>query len=259
MPKIVAPLLLLTLVWIAAPEAQAQTEIILTPVKDNTLYEDAAGSLSNGAGDRMFTGVTLQPGLRRALVVFDLSVIPAGQVIIEATLTLDQVMTISGPHDVSLHRVLADWGEGSSVAPGQQGAGGPATAGDATWLHTFYDTEFWGAAGGDFESNPSATTTVDGFGQFTWSEYGMVHDVQEWGDDFSPNFGWIIIGNEAVPGSAKTFSTREASVGQPTLTVVYHPQTGCDGGSSVPAVSSWGALVLAMVLLTFGIAALRRS
>jgi len=235
------------------------TEITLTPIKDNTLYEDASGGLSNGAGNRMFTGVTLQPDLRRALVAFDLSVIPPGNLIVEATLTLEQVMTISGAQTVSLHRVLTDWGEGDSVAPGQQGAGGPATPGDATWLHTYYDTDFWGSAGGDYVATPSASTLVDGFGQYTWSGADMATDVTDWVYDSSSNFGWIIVGNEGAPGSAKTFSTREASVGQPTLTLVYVPDTGCDGGAAVPAVSTWGALLVALMLLTFGVAALLRK
>lgn len=259
MQKIAAPLFVLFLVLIAALPAQAEgTEITLTPIKDNTLYEDGTGALSNGTGDRMFSGVTLQPDLRRALVAFDLSVIPQGNQIVEATLTLEQVMTISGAQSVSIHRVLKDWGEGDSVAPGQQGAGGPSSAGDATWIHTFYDTDFWSSPGGDYAATPSATTLVDGFGQFTWSSTEMALDVQDWVYDSSSNFGWIIIGNEGTPGTAKTFSTREASVGQPTLTVVYIPDTGCDGGAPVPAVSSWGVVLLALVMLTIGIVALLR-
>jgi hypothetical protein len=259
MPKIAAPLLLLLLILIAAPNAQAQgTEITLTPIKDNTLYEDSSGALSNGAGTRMFTGVTLQPNLRRALVAFDLSAIPPDSVIIEATLTLEQVMTVAGPQTVSLHRALKDWGEGNSTAQGGQGAGGPAGAGDATWLHTAYDTEFWDTPGGDYVDSPSASTLVDGSGQYQWTDVTMTNDVQDWVLDPSSNFGWIVIGNEGAPGNAKTFSTREAGEGGPTLTVAYIPDTGCDGGACVPAVSTWGAVVLALALLTFGIAAMRR-
>ena len=40
-----------------------------------------------------------------------------------ATLTLEQVMTISGPYDVALHRAELDWGEGDSFAPSGQGIG----------------------------------------------------------------------------------------------------------------------------------------
>jgi len=259
MPKIAAPLLLLSLLVVAMPHAQAQgTEITLISSKDNTLYEDPSGALSNGAGTRMFTGVTLQPNLRRALVAFDLSVIPPDSVIVEATLTLEQVMTVAGPQTVSLHRVLKDWGEGNSTAQGGQGAGGPAGAGDATWLHTAYDTEFWDDSGGDYVGSPSASTLVEGSGQYQWTDITMTDDVQDWVLDPSSNFGWIVIGNEGAPGNAKTFSTREAAEGQPTLTVVYIPNTGCDGGACVPAVSTWGAIALALILLTFGIAAMRR-
>jgi hypothetical protein len=37
-------------------DAFAQSVVQLTPMKDNTLYENSNGSLSNGAGDHFFAG-----------------------------------------------------------------------------------------------------------------------------------------------------------------------------------------------------------
>ena len=41
--------------------------------RDNTLYENAEGALSNGAGERLFAGVTETGFARRTLLRFDLS------------------------------------------------------------------------------------------------------------------------------------------------------------------------------------------
>jgi hypothetical protein len=171
------------------------------------------------------------------------------------------VMTISGAQDVSVHRLEQDWGEGTSVAPGAEGAGGPASPGDATWLHTFYDGSFWSAQGGDFAAAPSATTSVAGFGDYSWSSDSMVADVQSWLDDPANNFGWIVIGNEAMPGTAKAFSTREAPVGAPLLSIEFTPPGGGDGGGPpVPATSSWGVIALTLLVLALAsLAIVRRS
>ena len=47
-----------------------------------------------------------------------------------------------GPMNVELRNVLTDWGEGSSNDSGQEGNGTLAAPGDATWLHTFFNTDF---------------------------------------------------------------------------------------------------------------------
>ena len=56
--------------------------------------------------------------------------------------------------------MLADWGEGTSVAPGEEGDGAPATTNDATWRHRFFDTIFWTTEGGDFSGTVSASQSV---------------------------------------------------------------------------------------------------
>ncbi len=45
----------------------------LTPVKDNTLYEDEEGRFSNGSGQYLFAGNTAKNFIRRGLVAFDVS------------------------------------------------------------------------------------------------------------------------------------------------------------------------------------------
>lgn len=218
---------------LAAPSALADV-ITIQARKDNTLYQDVAGSLSNGAGPNLFVGKSGAGVVRRGLLAFDIvSHIQSGSKVNGVLLTLHMSRTTSGPQAVSLQRVLADWGEGTSVAGGGGGGGGPATPNDATWLHTFYDTDLWAAAGGDFETAASAATDVNGVGFYTWgSTPQMVADVQTWIDNPASDFGWAILGNEVPPSkTSKKFDSRENPtwVFRPTLTLHFTPPIGCSG------------------------------
>ena len=124
--------------------------VTLAPVKDNTLYEpieqDAYADMSHGAGPTMFAGKVKdarnqagQVALRRAVVEFDVAgSIPAGAVIdsVQLTMYCDKVAQ-NASFNVALHRLLSEWGEGTSnTGNSQQGRGEPATPNDATWRHT---------------------------------------------------------------------------------------------------------------------------
>jgi len=211
----------------------AQTEVTLNPVKDNTLYEDAAGALSNGKGIHLFAGKTAAKNagkVRRALLQFDVAgQISAGSTIQSAVLSLFMSKTISGNQTVSLHKVGAEWGEGSSDASGTEGQGGTATTGDATWIHRMFNSNTWSIAGGDFSPTVSATQSVGDNGSYTWgSTSEMVADVQSWLDNTGGNFGWILVGNESAFASTKRFFSREygSENYHPKLTIVYAAPTG---------------------------------
>jgi hypothetical protein len=163
---------------------------------------------------------------RRAILAFDVSAIPAGSTIHAVELTLHMSMTSAGETAVSLRRTLADWGEGSSVAPGNQGGGAPATVDDATWLHAFYDTRFWANPGGDFAAAPSATRLVDAVGPYTWfSTPELVANVRDWVDNPPANFGWTLVGDESRNGTTKRFDTRDHAnpAMRPSLRVEFTP------------------------------------
>ena len=90
--------------------APGTESVDLAAAKDNTLYEDAAGAWSNGAGEHLFVGATNRPSIRRALIAFDLSgTVPEGATItaVRLTLALNRASSFD-PHDLSLHRVLAE-------------------------------------------------------------------------------------------------------------------------------------------------------
>ena len=79
-----------------------------------------------------------------------------------------------------------------------EGDGAPATPNDATWRHRFFDTIFWTMQGGDFSATVSASQSVGGVGQYTWSSAQMVADVQLWLDSPTSNFGWLVLGDETA-------------------------------------------------------------
>jgi len=211
-------------------------EVILNPIKDNTLFENATGALSNGAGAYLFAGNTNGGATRRGLLVFDVAGnIPAGSVINSVSLTLNMSKTIAGAQTVELRRVLTDWGEGTSDAEGNagnEGSGAASTAGDASWLHTFFDSATWAAPGGDFAAAASASLEVGGLGSYTWeSTPELVTDVQAWYENQESNFGWILLGNEAGNGTAKRFDSRgngDASL-HPQLQIEYMKMTAVEG------------------------------
>jgi hypothetical protein len=240
--------------------ATSAATVSLVPSKDNTLIQQTNpnAQLSNGSGD-ILTGRTGQPvgqSIRRGLVHFDIdAAIPSGATITSATLTMLDVMGNNGDRVVSLHRALQDWGEGTSFQSG--GMGAPATNNDATWLYTFYNaaapgtSPTWSTPGGDFNPTASASTVVLGntmgmAQSFQWSSSGMVADLQDWLDNPSTNYGWLVQGDESVGMTAKRLRGRTNNTTPnpdgPLLTITYVPEPGavCIALVAAAAVWFWG-------------------
>lgn len=208
--------------------ANAQNSIQITASKNNTLYESAEGSLSNGNGEYIFAGATAAGDIRRALLMFDLSEIPEGSQIENAELRLVMNRSISGAKSMTFHEVLADWGEGSSDAGGQEGGGASAATGDATWVHTFFPDQNWSNTGGDYSSTILSTTDVNMNGSYTWpSTQEFTALVQKWLENPIENYGLILIGDESESTTAKRFSSRlhDAVEERPVLIVEYTGET----------------------------------
>jgi hypothetical protein len=210
------------------PSLVSAQVVNLNPIKDNTLYQYIAadGDRSNALGFYFFAGETGlgtgQGELRRGVIAFDIAGnIPAGSTITGVTLSLNMSMTaLDTARTIELHRLLADWGEGTSQATGGEGAGAPATPNDVTWRHRFFDTIFWTTEGGDFLPTVSASQSVGPVGIYMWSSPGMIVDVQSWLNNPATNFGWLVLGDESELGTAKRFDTRE-SASPPVLTIQY--------------------------------------
>jgi len=206
--------------------AQAD-QVVLVPVADNTLIEDPNGAFSGGRSAYFFAGRVGNNGggtRRRGAVRFDFSTIPAGSTITSVSLRL--VCSSAGTttsQTISLRKMNASWGEGTSLAFG--GGGAPSEPGDVTWLHRFYPSTLWSTAGGQFTTTASASRAVTGTGVYVWSSTTqLVADVQGWVNNPASNFGWLVQGNETTLQSVKRFDSREAGASnRPQLTVVYTP------------------------------------
>jgi len=201
----------ISLALILALPVQAAEIAVVESDRDATLIEHPDGALGNGSGPSLFVGRTgqRQNGVRRALVHFDVaSALPEHAVIESVSLTLYEAPSNSETREIRLHRVLADWGEGASASSG--GSGAPAESGDATWIHTFHDSDFWVHSGGQFVGRASAGLDVAGSGFYTWEgTHHLIQDVRLWKSNPSRNFGWILIGDETEPQTAKNFASRE--------------------------------------------------
>ncbi|GJM44588.1 MAG: hypothetical protein DHS20C21_14300 [Gemmatimonadota bacterium] len=209
-------------------EPAAPDTVTYSADRDNTLYEHPGGVLSNGAGSFIFAGKSAGDQVRRALLRFDLSGTTRGDAVVQAAwldLECSRARNVQ-PLDVALHRVTASWGEAGSDGKLEEGQGAVAEAGDATWIHREFDALPWTAEGGDFDPTASAAVPVAGLGAYRWSSTsGLVADVQGWVEDAATNHGWIVLGDESSPETAKRFNSREhaAAASQPRLTVVFAP------------------------------------
>jgi hypothetical protein len=213
------------------PVYGASQTVYIVASKDNTLIQNPVGSLSNGAGPYLFVGRTNQKenNLRRSLVHFDVaSALPSGAQIKSAQLMFYLSKSQGFANDISLHRVLNDWGQGVSYSIG--GLGTPAELDDATWLHAFYPDFFWTTMGGDYVMDESAVIAVGPEkGSYTWESRKMIEDVESWMINPEENYGWILIGDENSPQSVMRFSSREVTCSDkatstempPILMVIY--------------------------------------
>jgi hypothetical protein len=215
--------------------ARADT-VTLVSNRDTTIYQGNTSN-SDGAGQAMFVGNTNVPTACRGLIGFDIAAnIPAGSTITGVQLSLVSVLAAPGPATtpIELHRLLADWGEGSAgrgsgASHGGQGFSTAADGTATTWTHQFYKTTPWTNRGGDFAATASGSTTVGSANMAYISDSnsnpGMVEDVQSWLDNPSSNFGWLLLGDESKKATARVFSTREAQThgAAPALVVTFTP------------------------------------
>jgi hypothetical protein len=200
------------------------TSVVTGASRDNTIFAEF-DTLSNGAGQTFFAGRNGLGDLRRGLIKFDLAgLVPANATVDSVVLRLRLSMTLPGSRLVSLYRLLADWGEGTSDAESGEGAGAPATPGDATWNQRFFGASLsWLNPGGDYAASASATRPVGALGVYAWRSTGMTADVASWVQNPSSNLGWMVLGDESAVAGAKRFDSRQATTAanRPSLTIFY--------------------------------------
>lgn len=228
--------------------ASQSVTVQLPAVLDNTLYQDPAGLLSNGAGQYVFVGQNQVGLVRRALLQFDIAAaIPTKSRIIDVQLRLNASRsTAVAPVAVELRRVTTQWGEGTSVGTLGEGAGAPVTNGDASWTYGVYPTLSWTNAGGDYAAVASSTTTMPVTGPFVFGKtVELLADVQDFLDGRYPNFGWLVKTTaENAAGNARRIDGRQDTdpLGVvPQLVVTFVPPgavesfgTGCTTSGGIP-------------------------
>ena len=214
---------------LASALAMATESVALHPVADTTLFESDPNN-NLGATPTFVSGTTSgnlgQPFRSRAMMTFDVAgKVPSGATIASAELTLT-VVRIPGPavnSNFDLHRLLEPWGEGNKNST----TGLQATTGESTWISRFFLLPQWAAPGGapgtDFLTAVSASTFVQGLGEYTFAATSnLTADVQFWLDNTNANFGWILLSQaEATASTARRFASREAATGAPVLVVNY--------------------------------------
>jgi hypothetical protein len=220
--KKIIPLLGLSMLMSVPAVADVYFTEQIPASQDSTLIDDPEGARSNGAGPYFYVGLTGGNdggGIRRGLIHFDMEgVIPEQARIEDVALHLYASNAPDVAEKVRLYAAMQDWGEGASCGNGGKGAA--ATTGDATWLHTFYDTDAWEEPGGDRARPASARETVDNMGSYSWRSNRMKKDVQRWVEQPQTNFGWLLIGDERSTRSVVAFASRESTTcganGMPT-------------------------------------------
>ena len=147
-------------------------------------------------------------GEGHVLLQFDLSAIPAGAVITNATLQLQAVSkTDIGSTDIHIYEVTETWDEGT----------GGTTA--ANWNNRQPDIPTdtpWSTPGGTIDPTVAATLTTSSIGQHTWNITAL---VQAWNDGVKTNNG-LMLASDDFGLVAFTYDSREGST-PPKLVISY--------------------------------------
>jgi hypothetical protein len=197
--RIFIPILTIILILslVITPEmVSAQWDYEENPIAD-TYIEQSSPNNNNGANS---VGIYVQwtgTSAYRILIRFDLSSIPPGSIITNASLSLHSGgYSGSGTRTFTVYRVSKSWVEGNGTT-------------GATWLDTDKSIPTsWNTPGGDFVSEGASSADLTlGFGR----QYFTVTDiVTAWVTDGQPNYGFLIkVDNEAGAGAGFYFRPRE--------------------------------------------------
>lgn len=204
----------------------------------DTYIRDGAGAASNYG---IFTTIAASgdsAAVRKILIKFDLSSLPANAKIQSAKLGLKLQSEASAAVDsgLTIHRSLVQWYEGPSNAVSP-----PAGQDASTWNFRNNNGSInWsggigGAAGSDYASTPTDTQTINGLATYLWD---VTADVQAYVDG-TTNLGWWIVNPDTTANSNKIFYSSDdtTAINRPFLTVSYQLEStaALSGNSSISA------------------------
>lgn len=179
----------------------------------DTHIQDSANADTNFGGATTLADIGKQTAvIGRGLLKFDLSTLPAAAIVSAATLTLvaTAVRSSINTSTIDLHPALYAWFESLSTWNNLDGSVPTAWTGGAG-----------GVAGTEYQTTPSASTSVTNTGTYTWD---VTADVIAWHAGSPPNHGWWIINRQqANTNTGKTFASSDnATAGnRPKLEITY--------------------------------------
>lgn len=157
----------------------------------------------------------------RALIHFDLSVLPAASTIYSATLELSTPGDPYPPITVDLHRLTEEWNEGTDI----NGTISPPDG--ATWNERKPGVT-WTTPGGDYD--PTIISSYNFTTPGETASFDVTSLVRDWVTQAQPNYGLIAIGRTLSAGLSIVASDKPSVNARPKLTINYSCPcgVGCD-------------------------------
>ncbi|MEM2885710.1 MAG: DNRLRE domain-containing protein, partial [Thermoproteota archaeon] len=187
-------------------------------------------------------GYSTSAKIRRAIVKFDLTSIPAIAWVDSANVSL-YVASFSQSFTIGIHRV-------------QQSPARAWTEGNVTW-NKYDGTNSWTNAGGDFNGTATSTTTLSSSGYWNWT---ATYDVRNFVQTSSTNYGWILKSTTESSSYAVALSTKEATSNKPKIYVSYisspYDIVGKTGVNGLQAGEDSDSLAIAMRLGDFAVSSM---
>jgi hypothetical protein len=219
----VAALLTVTAVASAATHRAAWTKTVTLSATKATMVVNNESKPCNNWGKYYVLHVGANASsIRRGLLQFDLSSIPARARISSAKLSVYETITLRGSGVVGAHLLTTPWAEGG----GQNGCVGSG----ATWTQTGLGNA-WAAAGGDF-TGPDQSSVSKAVGDAPgWDSFDVTPFAQGWVSGAYANDGVLLKLDDESPSACTTVANcnywpyasndyPDATL-RPTLTITY--------------------------------------
>jgi autotransporter-associated beta strand protein len=233
------------------------SQVVVGAAQDATLLGGFDATTNNSLADPgIFVGTDGEDNPKRGLIEFNIAgAVPVGATITGVTLQLavGQVAGsgggttggTTGPEIISLFDESQAWGQPTNFAGattfGGHGHGAAPDPGDATWNYSFYGSTLWNTPGGNWTSSlpDLADASVTGtLTSFTWSSPAMAVDVQNWLNNPTANFGWILKNaDETDPTDFRAFWSAQGAAANSNPAIA--PQLSITYVAAPPATAYW--------------------
>ena len=191
----------------ATLSSASTTSVNLTSIADNDIWGGSVFANYGNCNLLYLNGNYID----RSLLKFDLSSIPSNATITSASFSLVKTGGSNTSANVNVHRITADWTEGTGTCSGSTGV--------SNYSQRLSGTN-WGTAGGDFNASVEAVTSVGSNATYSWSVANL---VQNWVNGTDANYGLLLKYATEGFSNQKTFGSRENSTAsnRPVLSVTY--------------------------------------